>query len=107
MIVNTPDSGLERLDYFVTERLAVLRMTRGELARRGGPSRSTLNKAISGARALSPATLSRLDASLGWAPGSAAQILTGGTPASRLPRTPGGDLCSAEHAHVITVLGTV
>ncbi|MGV7254579.1 helix-turn-helix domain-containing protein [Mycobacterium kansasii] len=105
--MNTPDRGLARLDYFVSERLAALRISRGELARRGGPSRSTLNKAMSAARIVSPATLSRLDASLGWAPGSAAAILDGGTPTCRLPRTVGGDLCSAEHAHVITVLSTV
>jgi hypothetical protein len=91
---------LARLDHFVCERLAVLRMTRGELARRGGPNRSTLHKAISGSRTVSMATLARLDASLGWTPGSAAAILGGGTPQSRLPRP-------AEDAHVLTVLRAV
>jgi hypothetical protein len=91
---------LARLDYFVCERLAVLRMTRGELARRGGPNRSTLHKAISGSRTVSMATLARLDASLGWTPGSAAAILGGGAPQSRLPR-------SAEDAHLRTVLRAV
>ncbi|MGH3556052.1 MAG: helix-turn-helix domain-containing protein [Mycobacterium sp.] len=98
--MKVPDSGLARLDHFVSERLAVLRMTRGELARRGGPNRSTLYKANSGSRTVSMATLARLDASLGWVPGSAAAILDGGTPQSRLPR-------SAEDAHVLTVLRAV
>jgi hypothetical protein len=98
--VNISDSGIARLDHFVSERLAVLRMTRGDLARRGGPNRSTLYKAISGSRTVSMATLARLDASLGWAPGSAAAILGGGSPRSRLPR-------SAEDAHVVTVLRAV
>src|ERR1700744_4278288 len=98
--VNIPDSGMARLDHFVSERLAVLRMTRGDLARRGGPNRSTLYKAISGSRTVSIATLARVDAALGWAPGSAAAILGGGTPRSRLPR-------SAEDAHVVTVLRAV
>jgi hypothetical protein len=105
--MDVPDCGVVRLDYFVARRLAMLRITRGELARRGGPSRSTLNKAITGARPLSAATLMRLDASLGWAPGSAAAILDGGAPAARLPRTGPGDLCSAEHAHVLKVLHTL
>ncbi|WP_454561739.1 helix-turn-helix domain-containing protein [Mycobacterium haemophilum] len=98
--MNVPDSGLPRLDYFVSERLAVLRMTRGELARRGGPNRTTLHKAISASRTVSIATLARLDASLGWAPGSAAAILDGGTPQSRLRQ-------SAEDAHVLTVLRAI
>lgn len=98
--VNVPESGPGRLDHFVSERLAILRMTRGELARRGGPNRTTLYKAISGSRTVSMATLARLDASLGWAAGSAAAILGGGTPRSRLPR-------SAEDAHVVTVLRAV
>lgn len=98
--VNIPDSGLARLDHFVGERLAVLRITRGELARRGGPNRSTLYKAISASRTVSMTTLARLDASLGWAPGSAAAILNGGTPQSRLRH-------SSEDAHVQTVLRAV
>lgn len=107
MLVDAPDRGVARLDYFVARRLAMLRISRGELACRGGPSRSTLNKAISGARPLSTATLVRLDASLGWAPGSATAILDGGSPSARLPRTGAGDVYSAEHAHVLKVLRTL
>ena len=61
-------------------------MTRDELARHGGPSRSTLHKAISGSRGLSQSTLARLDAALGWLPGSAARVLDGGTPVSAVPQ---------------------
>ena len=107
MVVDAPESGTARLDYFVTRRLAMLRVSRGELARRGGPSRSTLNKAIMGGRPVSAATLVRLDASLGWAPGSAAATLGGGTPSARIPRTGLGDACSADHAHVLKVLHTL
>jgi hypothetical protein len=104
-IVNAPESGVPRLDYFVARRLGMLRISRGELARRGGPSRSTLNKAITGARPLSAATLMRLDASLGWAPGSAAEILAGGIPPAG--RSAAGDVWSAEHAHLLKVLQTL
>lgn len=44
MGVIAPNDGPARLDYFVSERLAVLHMSRVELARRGGPNRSTLHK---------------------------------------------------------------
>ena len=104
--MDAPDTGLERLNFFVAQRLATLRMTRGDLARRGGPNRSTLSKAISGARTMSTATLTRIDVALGWAPGSSAAILQGGTPTTRVARTASGDVCG-DHAHVVTVLRTV
>lgn len=75
-----PASGPARLDHYVSERLALLRMTRAELSRRGGPDRSTLRKAHAGDRLLSTSTLTRLDEALGWAPGSSASILNGGKP---------------------------
>ncbi|MDT5368438.1 MAG: hypothetical protein QOC62_2869 [Mycobacterium sp.] len=105
--MDAPDTGLQRLNFFVAQRLAALRMTRGDLARRGGPNRSTLSKAISGARTMSTATLTRIDVALGWAPGSSAAILQGGTPTTRIARTASGDDCAADHAHVVTVLRTV
>ncbi|MBX9641795.1 MAG: hypothetical protein K2X97_19370, partial [Mycobacteriaceae bacterium] len=64
----------------VTERLALLRMNRDELSRRGGPQRSTLRKARTESRKPTLATLTRLDETLGWAPGSSAAILEGGQP---------------------------
>lgn len=75
--MNVPLSGPARLDHFVVERLALLRMTRAGLFRRGGPNRSTLHKASTGSRTLSMATLARLDETLGWSPGSAAATLDG------------------------------
>ena len=95
--VEIPDAGVPRLQHFVAERLATLRISRDELARRGGPHRSTLNKSFNSPRGVSRATLARLDASLGWAPGSAARILQGGVPVSRLHFGP-------DQAHVMTVL---
>lgn len=78
--VNAPISGPARLDFYVSERLAVLHMTRAELARRGGPNRSTLHKSTTGSRSMSAATLARLDEALGWAHGSARAVLEGGEP---------------------------
>ncbi|MDP7732946.1 MULTISPECIES: XRE family transcriptional regulator [Mycobacterium] len=80
--MNIPLSGPARLDHFVSERLALLRMSRDDLSRRGGPERSTLHKAKTGSRRPTLATLTRLDESLGWARGSAAAILEGGEPVS-------------------------
>ena len=95
--MNAPTSGPARLDYYVTERLAVLHMTRVELTRRGGPNRSTLHKASNGIRSMSPATLARLDEALGWAHGSSKAILGGGDPLTPTP----------QDAHVRTVLHAV
>lgn len=78
--MNAPLNGPARLDFYVSERLAVLHMTRAELARRGGPNRSTLHKSTTGSRTMSPATLARLDEALGWAHGSARAVLDGGEP---------------------------
>ncbi len=97
MRVNVPLSGPARLDHFVSERLALLRMTRADLFRRGGPNRSTLHKASAGSRTLSMASLTRLDETLGWARGSAAAILDGGEPVCSHP----------QDAHVRTVLEAV
>lgn len=92
--VNPPPSGPDRLDHFVTERLALLRINRDELARRGGPQRSTLRKAKTASRTPSLTTLTRLDEALGWAPGSSVTVLKGGQP-----------LCAQQHdPQVRTVL---
>jgi hypothetical protein len=97
MAVNAPADGPARLDYFISERLAVLHMTRVELAARGGPNRSTLHKSTSGSRTMSPATLARLDEALGWAHGSSKAILNGGAPVTPPP----------QDIHVRTVLHAV
>lgn len=88
VLVNAPLSGLDRLDHFVTERLALLRINRDELARRGGPQRSTLRKAKTGSRTPSLVTLTRLDEALGWALGSSAAIIEGGEPVYAQQRDP-------------------
>jgi hypothetical protein len=94
MGVNIPALGPARLDHYVSIRLGELRMTRVELDRRGGPNRSTLHKATTGDRTMSPRTLARLDQELGWAQGTSATILNGGEP-----------ICaSTEAAHIQTVL---
>jgi hypothetical protein len=94
MGVKIPTSGPARLDHYVSIRLGALRMSRIELARRGGPDRSTLHKATTGDRTLSTRTLARLDQVLGWAEGTSAAILDGGEPVC----------ASSDAAHVQTVL---
>ncbi|WP_163912208.1 helix-turn-helix domain-containing protein [Mycolicibacterium aubagnense] len=89
-----PSSGPARLDHYVSIRIGALRMSRIELARRGGPDRSTLHKATTGDRTLSTRTLTRLDQALGWAEGTSAAILDGGEPVC----------ASSDAAHVQTVL---
>ncbi|KEP38797.1 helix-turn-helix domain-containing protein [Mycobacterium kansasii] len=95
--MNPPTDGPARLEYYICERLAVLHMTRVELARRGGPNRSTLHKSSNGSRSMSLSTLTRLDQALGWAHGSSRAILEGG-----VPKTP-----PPQDTHVRTVLHAV
>lgn len=68
---------------------------------RGGPSPSTMNKALTGTRGLSRSTLERIDRALGWAPGSAQAVMDGGEPTSHIPTPDAG--CPA-HDHVVAVL---
>ena len=60
--VDMPDSGVARLDYFVRRRTSTLRISNYELARRGGPNRTTLHKAVNGTGRLRESTLARIDA---------------------------------------------
>jgi hypothetical protein len=92
-----PDSGVARLDYFVRRRTSTLRISHYELARRGGPNRTTLHKAVNGTGRLRESTLARIDGTLGWAPGSSAQILAGGDPQTQMVSGPADE-------HVVTVL---
>ncbi|GAB5901210.1 hypothetical protein OKHIL_70190 [Mycolicibacterium mageritense] len=91
------DSGPARLDHFVRRRTAQMRISPRELASRGGPNRTTLHKAINGTGRLRESTLTRIDNSLGWAPGSAARILAGGEPETRIATTGNDD-------HAVTVI---
>jgi hypothetical protein len=95
--VDIPDSGPARLDHFVRQRIGTMRISHYELARRGGPNRTTLHKAVNGAGKLRESTLARLDLTLGWAPGSSAGVLAGGIPQTRMVTGP-------DDEHAVTVL---
>ena len=99
--MEAPERGIERLHHFVTERRRALGISRAQMFARGGPSPSTMNKALTGTRGLSRTTLERIDRALGWAPGSAETAMGGGTPTSHIPAPEAG--CPA-HEHVVAVL---
>ncbi|BBY46592.1 hypothetical protein MARA_00220 (plasmid) [Mycolicibacterium arabiense] len=99
--MEAPEHGIERLHHFVTERRRALGISRAQMFARGGPSPSTMNKALTGTRGLSRTTLERIDRALGWAPGSAETAMDGGTPTSHIPAPEAG--CPA-HEHVVAVL---
>lgn len=86
--MTAPAEGIDRLIYFVEARLAQLKLSKTEIARRGGPGVDTLRKARrrQGQNTPTVTTLLRLDAVLGWQPGSAAVALVGGSPLSLLAR---------------------
>ena len=90
--MTAPADGLDRLIHFVDERTAQLNLTKDEVARRGGPSPATLTKIRSRRDQQTPmvGTLLRLDAALGWQPGSAAVVLLGGVPLSLTLRNRAG-----------------
>lgn len=76
-----------------------------ELARRGGPNRTTLHKAINGTGRLRESTLIRIDTALGWAEGSAAVILSGGHPQTRIAAVDNDDLIVTVLNAALTMLG--
>jgi hypothetical protein len=75
--------------HFVDARLAQLRMSKEEAARRGFPNPSTLAKVRDRDTQNTPTvrTLLRIDRTLGWQPGSAAVVLLGGNPLTVTART--------------------
>lgn len=79
-----PVDGVQRLLFFVEDRLAQLRWTREDLAAAGGPHPSTLYKAAERDGGLALKTLARLDVALGWQEGSAQRVLAGDSPAVRV-----------------------
>lgn len=107
MSMFAPTNGIERLYHFVAERRRALGINRKELFRRGGPSPSTLNKALSGDRGVTRDTLNRLDDALGWARGSASAVYDGGLPTLRTLNTDPGDGDCPDHDHVLSVLKSV
>lgn len=100
--MEAPEQGIERLHHFVTERRRALGISRTQMFARGGPSPSTMNKALTGDRGLSRSTLERIDRALGWTPGSAEAVMGGGTPTSRIPAS--SEAACPAHEHVVTVL---
>jgi len=101
-----PTGGIERLNYYVNERRRVLNINRSQMFARGGPSRSTIYKALAGDRRLSNDSLERIDCALGWTQGSAAAVLEGNTPTSQLPRSSHDGGCPT-HDHVPAVLASI
>jgi hypothetical protein len=87
--MTVPVDGVDRLIHFVDERIAQLNLSKEEVARRGGPARDTLAKIRGRRDQQTPmvGTLLRLDAALGWQPGSAAVALLGGQPLSLTARS--------------------
>jgi hypothetical protein len=87
--MTVPADGVKRLIHFVDARLAQLNLSKEEVARRGGPAVDTLAKIRGRAAQRSPqvGTLLRLDAALGWQPGSSAVVLFGGHPLSQTARS--------------------
>jgi hypothetical protein len=87
--MTVPADGVERLIHFVDARLAQLNLSKEEVARRGGPGVDTLAKIRGRADQRTPlvGTLLRLDAALGWQPGSSAVVLLGGHPLSLTARS--------------------
>lgn len=99
--VQIPESGLERLEFFVELELTKAKMTRAELAARGGPSRTTLRKAITEGRSTLTATsLGKYDAAFEhWPKGMARAIVEEGATPPPLP-----DECTPDHTQVMGML---
>lgn len=79
-----PETGSERLLFFLEQRLAQLWWSRENLAAQGGPSPSTVYKSLLGGREPTERTLARLELALGSQAGSSRRILSGGAPAMSL-----------------------
>src|ERR1700693_3724254 len=80
--MTAPADGVPRLMHFVDARLAQLQLTKKDAASSGFPDPSTLPRARDTDTQATPTvrTLLRIDATLGWQPGSAAVIMLGGFP---------------------------
>lgn len=90
-----PADGVGRLLAFVDRRLETFRITKEDIAARGGPAASDVaqGSAPEQLKHSQVRTLLRLDLSLGWEPGSSAVVLLGGHPltvTARAGRTPDG-----------------
>ncbi|MFC9892142.1 helix-turn-helix domain-containing protein [Nocardia sp. NPDC127579] len=75
------EANMARLGQAVKSRRLELGLTQQEVAQAGGPSDTTQTGIEKGvAKSVSPSTLRKLDAALGWAVGSSKEILDGGEP---------------------------
>jgi len=90
-----PTDGLNRLLFFLDDRLAQLRWSREDLGAAGGPVPATLRSAVRRGGGLSRRSLARLDYALGWQEGSASRVLAGGSPSVRI-----SDLLTASSAMI-------
>ena len=70
--------------FFIQQRLAQLQWSRNDLAAAGGPSPATLYKAHRRGRVWGERTMARLEAALGWQPGSGSAVVAGGSPVMRI-----------------------
>ena len=76
--------GPGRLAEYVWKRRTELGLSRPQVRDRGGPSIPTLKDIEEGTtRTVSATTLGKLDTALEWEPGSASDVLRGGTPKAR------------------------
>lgn len=103
--MEAPEQGIERLHHFVTERRRALGISRAQMFARG--EAVTLDDEQSPHRGpgVVSITLERIDRALGWAPGSAGTVMSGGAHTSRIP-APSDAACPA-HEHVVTVLESI
>ena len=102
--MTVPTDGVPRLMHFVDARLAQLKMSKEEAARRGFPDPSTLSKVRDRNTQRTPTvrTLLRIDNGLGWQPGSAAVVLLGGFPLTVTARATVATRTRAHKARPVT-----
>lgn len=74
------DQGPQRLARAVKARRTQLGLAQGDLGALGGPGVVTVGQIERGQNRPQGLTLARLDRALSWEPGSAAEILAGGSP---------------------------
>ncbi|MFF0818064.1 helix-turn-helix domain-containing protein [Rhodococcus sp. NPDC003318] len=81
-VLTSPE--IARLGTFMSARRVELALTFEQVAERGGPSPKSFTRIV---RGLKPrptgTTLAKIDQGLGWAQGSAAAVLAGGTPSEK------------------------
>ena len=102
--MTVPTDGVPRLMHFVDARLAQLKMSKEEAARRGFPDPSTLSKVRDRNTQRTPTvrTLVRIDNGLGWQPGSSAVVLLGGFPLTVTARRTAATRTRADNARPVT-----